>query len=159
MKKTKLILIGTIFILNTCPYAQANGFGSVLNNNSGDKGDILIHSGDSRGKSNVGEWTDSSKFKGEKGNKGDRGKNGADGKEGKRGEKGETGKGLKDNYELQLEGVIKESRKTSTSIYFIRDLNNNHNTIGLKFKYYFGTSYSEQVRKDLQKQINELKNK
>lgn len=175
---------------------QPNGYGSVLDNNNGSQGQVLVNTGQDNGNSDIGTWVDSSFLKGDKGDKGDTGasgqdgkdgidgKNGVDGKDGvdgtdgqngsdgqdgaegkqgkqgkqgNKGERGERGKGLKDSYELQLEGVLKETRKTATSVYYIRDFNNQHNTVGLKVKYYFGKSYSEQVREDLQRQIDELK--
>lgn len=174
MKKIWILILLFAFIFGYC-LVGAVFAGGVTDNNNGSAGNILIHSGTTNGANDVGTWTDSSAFKGDKGDTGANGqsgisgtdgasgkdgatgKGGVKGKQGKQGAKGERGKGIKDAYELQLEGVIKETRKTATSIYYIRDFNNQRNTIGAKFKYYFGQSYADQVREDLQRQINELR--
>lgn len=173
----KLVLVISIFVLNvSLVYA-----GGVTDDNNGNLGDIFVSTGENNGANSVGTWTDPSFLKGEKGDKGDTGATGATGSQGDKGdtgnngingvngengEKGETGakgdvgatgKGLKDAYEVQFEGVIKEGSRNAFSVYGIHDFNNNIDTVGLKWKHYFGKSYSEQVREDLQKQIDELK--
>ena len=108
MKKHILLLIliiatfvMTIFITT----ARAGGVrGTVRDNNNGNKGYILIHSGDVQGQYNdVGTWIDIKdipELKGEKGDKGDRGergltgsagKDGIDGTKGDKGDQGEQG--------------------------------------------------------------------
>lgn len=94
---------------------------------------------------------------GEDGQDGQDGVDGKNGVKGDKGSKGDTGKGLKDRHEVQFEGVIYEDAKSAISTYYIRDFNNENNTVGVKYKYYFGKSHSEKVREDLQRQIDELK--
>ena len=187
--------IGSIFA------SQPNGYGSVLDNNNGNQGDILVNTGNDNGQSDVGTWVDSDFLKGEDGRdgvdgqngvngeqgvqgedgrdgvdgqngvngeqgvqgeqgnegiKGKEGKKGVEGKTGNKGDKGETGKGLKNAREIQIEGVIKETKKTSWSIYFIQDFANDNNTIGAKVKVYIGQSYAEQVREELDKRLQKL---
>lgn len=84
---------------------------------------------------------------------------GGNSNKGGQGEKATTSEGIKDAREIQFEGVLKATKKTETSIYAIQDFNNNRNTIGLKFKYYFGKSYAEQVEDKLNKRIDELEKK
>ena len=78
-------LIGSVFAI------QPNGYGSVLDNNKGNVGDILVNTGNSNGNSDIGTWTNSSYLKGEKGDKGDTGATGEKGDTGATGEKGDTG--------------------------------------------------------------------
>lgn len=156
---------GYLFI-STGENNGANSVGTWVN--ASDVPELKGEKGDKGDKGDTGA-TGEQGIQGETGNTGEAGQNGNDGQNGQdgktgdkgekgnQGQKGETGKGLKDAYELQFEGVLKETRKTATSVYYIRDFNNDNNTIGLKFKYYFGQSYADQVREDLQRQIDELK--
>jgi len=159
-------LIITLLILNLSYVCYAKPSSSnVKDSNSGNTGDILINDGSD---GHTGEWKDSSSFKGDKGDKGDTGENGTDGvngadgkkgDKGSKGDKGEQGRGIEDAREVQFEGVLKATRKTETSIYAIQDFNNDRNTIGIKFKFYFGKSYAEQVEDKLNKRIDELEKK
>jgi peptidoglycan hydrolase CwlO-like protein len=90
------------------------------------------------------------------------GQDGAEGKEGKSGATGATGltgKGLKDRQELQLEVRLTDTKKTSIATYYIYDLNNQINTVGIKFTWKMGESYEEKRLNELENQIKELKNK
>ena len=75
---TIFCIIGTVL----CGYAYAGG---VTDNNDGNKGYILVSTGENNGANTVGTWTDSSFLKGDKGDAG------ASGKDGLNGEKGDTG--------------------------------------------------------------------
>lgn len=154
------LIIAGIIIITTYAFA-----GGVTDTNNGSAGDILIHSGETHGANDRGTWTDSSSFKGEKGDagqdgevgsSGDQGNKGVAGSKGKQGVRGATGKGLKDAYELQIEGVLKETKRTAWSLYFIHDFNNDINTVGAKVKVYIGQSYSDQVREELEKRLKKL---
>jgi len=65
--------------------------GGVTDNNNGNKGYILVSTGENNGANSVGHWTDSSFLKGEDGKDGEQGVQGEQGKRGKRGFKGEDG--------------------------------------------------------------------
>lgn len=84
----------------------------------------------------------------EKGDKGD---------QGLKGEKGDTASESKTKTVFEFEGVIAEGSRNAFSTFYNYDVNNGGNTVGLKWKHYFGKSYADQVREDLQKQIDELK--
>jgi len=90
---------------------------------------------------------------GEKGNTGDTGSKGDEGKEGK---KGEQGKGLEDRYEVIGEIRVLDTRKTTTSIYAGRDINNDVNIVGIKFTYKLGQSYYEKKINELESKINNM---
>lgn len=99
---------------------------------------------------------------GEKGDTGEQGIQGVKGDIGAKGEQGErgfTGKGLKDRQEAQLEVRILDTRKTATSIYYIRDFNNQINTAGVKFTIKLGTSYEEREIKKLVERLNKIESK
>ena len=93
---------------------------------------------------------------GTKGNEGKQGETGKEGKQGAKGDIGLPGKGMKNPRELQIEGVLKETKRTAWSIYFIQDFANDNNTIGAKVKVYIGQSYGDQVREELDKRLKKL---
>lgn len=80
-----LVILGFALSLVNPVYAK-----TVKDNNKGNKGDILMHSGSTAGKSNVGTWVNSSAFKGEKGDKGTNGTDGVQGIQGIQGIKGKA---------------------------------------------------------------------
>lgn len=53
--------------------------GGVTDDNNGHKGDLFVSTGENHGANSVGEWIDSSSFKGEKGDQGDVGPQGPQG--------------------------------------------------------------------------------
>lgn len=68
--------------------------GGVTDDNNGNKGDIFVSTGENHGANSVGEWVDSSAFKGEKGDTGatgPAGQNGTDGRDGIDGLNGANG--------------------------------------------------------------------
>ena len=65
--------------------------GGVTDDNSGNKGYILVSTGENNGANSVGHWTDSSFLKGEKGDTGEAGRDGVDGAVGPQGDAGSQG--------------------------------------------------------------------
>ena len=171
MRKISILII--MFSLVICKSASA-GYGSVLDNNNGNKGQVLINSGKDNGNSDVGTWTDSDFLKGDKGDQGEKGDigtagqdgtsgkdgtNGEDGGKGDKGEQGIEGKGLKHPLELQYEAVIKSWKKVDLSVYYIRDFNNETDTLGVKVKHYWGKSWSERELERVNARLDALENK
>jgi hypothetical protein len=93
---------------------------------------------------------------GDTGSKGDKGDEGKEGKKGEQGIQGERGKGLEDRYEVIGEIRILDTRKTTTSIYAGRDINNDVNIVGVKFTYKLGRSYYEKKLDALEARVNNL---
>ena len=94
MKKVLLtVLVLLVLVLNV--YAggsQGDTRGTVRDNNNGNLGQILVHSGEIQGEYNdVGTWTNSDFLKGEKGDNGLNGINGTNGRDGIDGQKGIDG--------------------------------------------------------------------
>lgn len=99
-----IVIIFTIVMVTPLAYAvpqNNNGYGSVLDNNTGKKGQILIHSGNANGNSDIGTWTDVDFLKGKKGDKGRRGKRGAKGDKGDKGDDGSSGQDGSDGTDGQ----------------------------------------------------------
>jgi len=174
----------TILILNLM--VGMSFAGGVTDNNNGNLGDILVHSGINNGANSVGTWTDASFLKGqdgvdgkdgERGEQGVAGQNGIDGKDGvagqdgvdgndgkdgEKGEKGERGlqgRGLENRHELMVEGRIFDTRKTTFSVYSGYDTNNKVAVFGAKLTIKFGTSYEEREIAKIKKQLEALQNR
>ena len=169
--KMKLI-IGCIFsfIFGYC-FVSIIFAGGVTDNNNGNTGNILIHSGTTNGANDVGTWTDSSSFKGDKGDTGSSGQVGSNGSNGQNGEQGKKGKignvgkqgvqglqgkGLKDRINLMI-GVEHEGEKWIKGIHGGYDVNNQAGIIEIRFTRKIGESYTDRQIKYLQKQIDEIK--
>jgi hypothetical protein len=103
MKKFFVILslIVGLFGISSLSFA-----GGVTDNNDGNKGYVLVSTGENNGANSVGTWTDASFLKGDKGDTGatgqqgiqgvagqdgQNGSNGVDGKDGDKGDKGDAG--------------------------------------------------------------------
>ena len=178
--KTKLILVIIFsFIFGYCLIGAVFA-GGVTDNNNGNQGNILIHSGTTNGTNDVGTWTDSSSFKGEKGNTGtigetgqtgttgEQGENGSSGEKGNMGSKGNMGnvgkqgvqglqgKGLKDRVNLML-GIEHEGEKWIKGVHGGYDVNNQAGIMEIRFTRKIGESYTDRQIKYLQKQIDEIK--
>jgi len=63
---------------------------------------------------------------------------------------------LKDRYEGKINIRILDTKKTSTSIYYARDFNNENNGIGIEFTIKLGKNYSERKLEELEKRIEKL---
>jgi len=81
---TIFCIIGTVL----CGYAYAGG---VTDNNSGNKGYILVSTGENNGANSIGTWTDPLFLKGDKGDTGSQGIQGVAGTDGKDGLNGIDG--------------------------------------------------------------------
>ena len=95
MKKLMVIVMGLLLVGIVNVYAGGYGVEDVKDNNDGNKGDILIHTGTFQGGNDIGHWTDIAdvpELKGEKGDKGDTGQQGIQGNNGDKGDTGENGK-------------------------------------------------------------------
>jgi hypothetical protein len=107
MKRIIILTICSLFICSLALAKQPNGYGSVLDDNDGKEGQILVNTGHDNGNSDIGTWVDSDFLKGEKGDKGDTGEQGIQGEKGDRGEqgiqgeKGETGQDGKNGVDGQ----------------------------------------------------------
>ena len=86
MKKVIVLTVVGLFLMVGVGFA-----GGVTDDNNGKKGDIFVSTGENHGASSVGEWVDSSSFKGEKGDNGDTGATGATGATGSQGIQGVKG--------------------------------------------------------------------
>lgn len=85
-------LIGTlIFTSLLFCFSQISYAGGVIDNNDGDKGDILVSTGQNNGANSTGTWTDPSFLKGDKGDTGATGPQGHQGLTGAMGSQGNQG--------------------------------------------------------------------
>ena len=96
---------------------------------------------------------------GAKGDKGDTGVKGGKGDKGDKGKRGATGKGLKDQYKVGVELRLTDTKRTTTSIYYNRDFNNNVNEIGAKLTLKLGSSYEERELEKTNKRLNTIEKK
>lgn len=157
-KKISLVLVVLVLFSGV---ALAGGVTDV---NNGNKGDILVSTGENNGANSVGEWTDSSFLKGKDGLNG---KNGIDGKtpvkgvdyndgQSIKGDTGASGKGLENRVEGIVEVRILDTKKTTWSIYGGCDFNNKVNIIGAKLTIKIGKSYIDKKIEQLEKRLNLL---
>jgi len=154
--------------------------GGVTDNNDGILGQILVSTGKNQGAKSEGHWTDSGFLKGDKGDagaigatgqqgiqgisgqngidgkSGTDGKNGTDGKDGAKGDKGDTGKGLKDQYKIGVEFVLKETKRVEYITYYNYDWNNDSREIGFKIKIKLGKGWTETKIEELENRLNKL---
>lgn len=93
---------------------------------------------------------------GDKGDKGETGEQGPKGEQGLQGIQGPRGEGLKDRHELQLELRLLETKRTITSLYYIKDFNNKINTIGAKMTIKLGKSYTDRKLRELEEKLSQL---
>jgi len=96
---------------------------------------------------------------GDAGVKGDKGDEGKEGKKGEQGIQGPQGKGLEDRYEVIGEVRVLDTKKTTTSIYAGRDINNDNNIFGVKFTYKLGRSYYERKIDEIEARLNKTEYK
>ena len=87
MKKFLLITVAVSSLL----FASKVYAGGVTDNNNGNKGYILVSTGENNGASSIGHWTDPSFLKGDTGERGETGATGQDGQGGRDGIDGQAG--------------------------------------------------------------------
>lgn len=138
MKKISLV-IGIIILFYSFGYSA-----NIVSNNDNIENYILIGTGKTQGKTQIGTWKDIDTIPELKG------------KQGIQGERGDKGKGLKNSQEIQAEVILLDTKKTTTSIYYINDFNNQNNTIGLKITIKLGKSYELRKIEELEKKLKKL---
>jgi hypothetical protein len=87
MKKFLLIAVAVSSLL----FASKVYAGGVTDNNNGNKGYILVSTGENNGTNSIGHWTDPSFLKGDTGERGETGATGQDGQAGRDGLDGQAG--------------------------------------------------------------------
>jgi len=87
MKKFLLIAVAVSSLL----FASKVYAGGVTDNNNGNKGYILVSTGEDNGANSIGHWTDPSFLKGDTGERGETGATGQDGQGGRDGIDGQAG--------------------------------------------------------------------
>lgn len=152
------ILIVVMFLILCLKNSYGAGVETIKDDNDGNQGWILINTGKQNGKSDVGHWTDIKNVPELKGDTGATGTQGIPGKQGIQGIQGEIGKGLKNRQELQVEIIVKETKRTAWSFYYIYDTNNQINTIGAKCTIRLGKSYIEKKLEELEKRLEKNEN-
>ena len=177
MKKTYIL---ALILALALPVYASDVRGTVRDNNNGEEGFILMHSGEVQGQYNdAGTWTDAEFLRGEDGADGQDGINGADGTDGQAGTNGingevgnngidgvngtngidgangQDGKGLKNQYKAGVDFRVLDTRKTAWNIYYNSDFNNQIDEVGVKITIKLGKSYEERKIEELEKKLAE----
>ena len=94
MRKFFFLII--IFMVFVSTQSFATNYGTVMDNNDGTSGQILVNTGINQGSTDIGTWVNPSDIPGLRGPKGDKGDKGDQGIQGVKGNTGASGKDGKD---------------------------------------------------------------